>query len=125
MLKEFKNFIARGSVIDMAVGVIIGAAFTAIVTSLVNNMINPLIGIFMGKVNFSDLVFKVGAATFKYGEFINSIISFLIIAFVVFLMVKFLNQVIKKNSKEPAKPTSTEILLKEIRDELRKDKSIG
>lgn len=79
MLKEFKQFIARGNVIDLAVGVIIGAAFTAIVQSLVKNLINPLIGIFVGKIDLSNLVFKVGDATFKYGSFINSVINFLIV----------------------------------------------
>ena len=91
MLKEFKQFIARGNVIDLAVGVIIGTAFTAIVQSLVKNLINPLIGIFVGKIDLSNLVFKVGDATFKYGSFINSVINFLIISFVVFLIVKALS----------------------------------
>ncbi len=70
MLKEFKEFISRGNVMDLAVGVIIGAAFTSIVKSLVDNLINPLIGIFLGQIDFSDLAFKVGSATFKYGAFI-------------------------------------------------------
>ncbi|KZV01787.1 Large-conductance mechanosensitive channel [Lactiplantibacillus plantarum] len=84
MIQEFKEFISRGNVMDLAVGVIIGAAFTAIVKSLVNNLINPLIGVFLGQIDFSSLVLKVGNATFKYGSFINSVINFLIIAFVVF-----------------------------------------
>ena len=87
MLKEFKQFIARGNVIDLAVGVIIGAAFTAIVQSLVTNLINPLIGLFVGRINLSNLVLQVGDAKFKYGSFLNSVINFLIIAFVVFLIV--------------------------------------
>ena len=115
MLKEFKQFIARGNVIDLAVGVIIGAAFTAIVQSLVKNLINPLIGIFVGKIDLSNLVFKVGDATFRYGSFLNSIINFLIIAFVVFLIVKAVNKVTKKEEEEkPDLPTETDYL-KEIR----------
>ena len=119
MLKEFKQFIARGNVIDLAVGVIIGAAFTAIVQSLVKNLINPLIGIFVGKIDLSDLVFKVGDATFKYGSFINSVINFLIISFVVFLIVKTVNKITKKEEEEkPDTPTETDYL-KEIRDLLK------
>lgn len=118
MIKEFKKFISRGNVMDMAVGVIIGAAFTAIVQSLVKNLINPLLGIFTGKIDFSNLVFKVGDATFKYGSFINSVINFLIISFVVFLMIKALNKVMPKKEKE-AGPTETDYL-EEIRDLLKK-----
>ena len=119
MLKEFKQFIARGNVIDLAVGVIIGAAFTAIVQSLVKNLINPLIGIFVGKIDLSNLVFKVGDATFKYGSFINSVINFLIISFVVFLIVKDVNKITKKEEEEkPDTPTETDYL-KEIRDLLK------
>ncbi|WP_306794880.1 large conductance mechanosensitive channel protein MscL, partial [Agathobacter rectalis] len=80
-----KEFISRGNVMDMAVGVIIGSAFTAIVNSLVKNLINPLIGIFLGKIDLSNLVFSFGEAHFRYGAFLNSVINFLIIAFVVFL----------------------------------------
>lgn len=101
MLKEFKEFISRGNVMDLAVGVIIGAAFTSIVKSLVDNLINPLIGFFLGQIDFSDLAFKVGSATFKYGAFINSIINFLIIAFVVFLLVKGINKIMPKKKKLP------------------------
>ena len=119
MLKEFKQFIARGNVIDLAVGVIIGAAFTAIVQSLVKDLINPLIGIFVGKIDLSNLVFKVGDATFKYGSFINSVINFLIISFVVFLIVKAVNKITKKEEEEkPDTPTETDYL-KEIRDLLK------
>ncbi|UTH91944.1 large-conductance mechanosensitive channel protein MscL [Lactobacillus acidophilus] len=119
MLKEFKQFIARGNVIDLAVGVIIGAAFTAIVQSLVKNLINPLIGIFVGKIDLSNLVFKVGDATFKYGSFINSVINFLIISFVVFLIVKAVNKITKKEEEEKSDtPTETDYL-KEIRDLLK------
>ena len=100
MLKEFKQFIARGNVIDLAVGVIIGAAFTAIVQSLVTNLINPLIGLFVGKIDLSNLVLQVGDAKFKYGSFLNSVINFLIIAFVVFLIVKAVNKFTKKEEKD-------------------------
>lgn len=96
MLKEFREFILRGNVMDLAVGVIIGSAFTAIVTSLVKNLINPLIGIFLGKIDLSNLVFKVGDATFRYGAFLNSVINFLIIALVVFLLMKGINTVMEK-----------------------------
>lgn len=115
MLKEFKDFIARGNVMDLAVGVIIGAAFTAIVKSLVANIINPFIGLFLGKIDFSELIFSVGNAHFKYGLFINSIINFLIIALVVFLMVKMINKLmVKKEEVVEATPTAEEAYLKEI-----------
>lgn len=83
MLKEFKEFISRGNVMDLAVGVIIGGAFTAIVNSLVKYIINPFLGLFVGAIDFSDLVFKIGNATFRVGSFLNAVINFLIIAFVV------------------------------------------
>ncbi|KRO03423.1 large-conductance mechanosensitive channel [Levilactobacillus paucivorans] len=120
MLKEFKEFIARGNVMDLAVGVIVGAAFTAIVNSLVDNLINPLLGIFIGSIDFSDLVFSVGKAHFKYGAFINSIINFLIIAFVVFLLIKLINKLVAKKP-EPEVDTTTpeERYLKEIVDLLK------
>lgn len=119
MLKEFKQFIARGNVIDLAVGVIIGAAFTAIVQSLVKNLINPLIGLFIGGIDLSNLTLKVGEANFKYGSFLNSIINFLIISFIVFLIVKAVNKFTKKEEKEaPATPTEVDYL-KEIRDLLK------
>ena len=119
VLKEFKEFIARGNVIDLAVGVIIGSAFTAIVTSLTDNLINPLIGLFLGKVDLSNLVFKVGNATFKYGLFINAIINFIIIAFVVFLMVKAINSFLPKK-EEVNSPESVEGILSDIRELLQK-----
>ncbi|RHW49288.1 MULTISPECIES: large-conductance mechanosensitive channel protein MscL [Lactobacillus] len=123
MLKEFKKFIERGNVIDLAVGVIIGGAFTNIVNSLVTNLINPLIGLFIGKIDLSNLVLKVSGATFRYGEFINTVINFLIIAFIVFLLVKAVNKVTKhdEQQQQPAGP-STEDYLKQIRD-LLKEKS--
>ncbi|MDT6980490.1 large-conductance mechanosensitive channel protein MscL [Levilactobacillus zymae] len=122
MLKEFKEFIARGNVMDLAVGVIVGAAFTAIVNSLVKNLINPLLGIFVGSIDFSNLVFTVGDAHFRYGAFINSIINFLIIAFVVFLLVKFLNRLLPAPKDDAAaEPSAEEKYLKEIVDLLKKE----
>ncbi|WP_429970487.1 large-conductance mechanosensitive channel protein MscL [Fructilactobacillus sp. Tb1] len=120
MLKDFKEFISKGNVVDMAVGVIIGAAFTSIVTSLVKNLINPLIGIFLGKVDLSNLVVKVGSATFRYGSFINSVINFLIIAFVVFLIVKILTKY-HVIAEKKAKVSSTDKYLEEIVTLLKKD----
>ncbi|WP_295775339.1 large-conductance mechanosensitive channel protein MscL [uncultured Limosilactobacillus sp.] len=113
MLKEFREFILRGNMMDLAVGVIIGSAFTAIVTSLVKNLINPLIGIFLGRIDLSNLVFKVGDATFRYGAFLNSVINFLIIALVVFLLMKSINTVMEKaavlaKSEEDAKEAEEE-----------------
>lgn len=119
MLKEFKDFIARGNVIDMAVGIIVGAAFTSIVNSLVTNLINPLVGLFVGKIDLSNLVFTVGDAQFKYGAFLNAVINFLIIAFVVFMLVKGINRFRKKEA--PAKPSPEAEYLKEI-TELLKDR---
>lgn len=122
MLKEFRQFIQRGNVIDLAVGVIIGGAFTNIVNSLVTNLINPLIGLFVGRIDLSNLVVKVGSATFRYGAFINTVINFLIIAFIVFLLVKAVNKVTKppKTEQKPAAP-SAEDYLKEIRDLLKEN----
>lgn len=122
MLSEFKDFIAKGNVMDMAVGIIIGAAFTAIVTSLVEDLINPVIGIFMGGVDFGGLQATFGDAIFTYGNFIMALINFLIIAFVVFMLVRWVNK-LKAMSEEPAAdeepagPTQEE-LLTEIRDAL-------
>lgn len=122
MLKEFKEFIARGNVMDLAVGVIVGAAFTAIVNSLVKNLINPLLGIFVGSIDFSNLVFTVGDAHFRYGAFINSVINFLIIAFVVFLIIKLLNRLMPAPQEpEDDEPSAEEKYLKEIVTLLKKD----
>ena len=122
MLNEFKDFIAKGNVMDMAVGIIIGAAFTAIVGSLVDDLINPLIGIFMGGVDFGGLEAKVGEATFTYGNFIMAIINFLIIAFVVFMLVKAVNSAKKKEEEAPAAPAgpTQEELLADILVALKK-----
>lgn len=122
MLQEFKDFISRGNVMDMAIGVIIGSAFTAIVNSLVKNLINPLIGIFLGKIDLSNLVFSFGEAHFRYGAFLNAVINFLIIAFVVFLIVKLVNKLMLRHKEEPTapEPSAEEKYLAEI-VELLKD----
>ena len=123
MFKEFKTFIMRGNVMDLAVGVIIGAAFGKIVTSLVNDILMPLIGVLLGKVNFTDLSVKVGSSTIKYGMFIQNIVDFLIVAFCIFVMVKIINKIInKKEDKKEEKPVKTDELkvLEEIRDLVKK-----
>ncbi|WP_057829780.1 large-conductance mechanosensitive channel protein MscL [Liquorilactobacillus cacaonum] len=119
MIKEFKEFISRGNVIDLAVGVIIGGAFTTIVKSLVDYLINPFIGLFVGGIDFSELVFKVNGATFKVGSFLNAVINFLIIAFVVFLMVKFVNKFLIRKKEVVAVAAPEVKLLEEIRDLLK------
>ena len=130
MIKEFRDFIARGNVMDMAVGIIIGAAFTAIVKSLVNDLINPVIGLFTGGIDFSALGIRLGegedAAVFAYGSFIMAVINFLIIAFVVFMLVKGVNRLKSLAEQEqeaapeaPKGPSEVE-LLAEIRDALVK-----
>ncbi len=106
MLKEFKAFIMRGNVMDLAVGVIIGGAFGKIIASLVNDILMPLIGLLIGGVDFSSLSFTVGSATVAYGLFINNVIDFLIIALVIFLMVKGLNSLSRKPAPAPAAPTT-------------------
>ncbi|MGQ2282709.1 large-conductance mechanosensitive channel protein MscL [Apilactobacillus kunkeei] len=121
MFKEFKAFISKGNVLDLAVGVIIGSAFTTIVKSFTSNLINPLIGIFMGEINLSSIVFSVGSAHFKVGSFINDVINFLIVAFVVFLIVRTYNKVSKRDTTP--KDTKTDILLGEIRDLLSEQKN--
>ncbi|KRM89919.1 large-conductance mechanosensitive channel [Liquorilactobacillus cacaonum DSM 21116] len=119
LIKEFKEFISRGNVIDLAVGVIIGGAFTTIVKSLVDYLINPFIGLFVGGIDFSELVFKVNGATFKVGSFLNAVINFLIIAFVVFLMVKFVNKFLIRKKEVVAVAAPEVKLLEEIRDLLK------
>ncbi|MDF1854614.1 large conductance mechanosensitive channel protein MscL [Pseudooceanicola sp.] len=141
MLKEFKDFIAKGNVMDMAVGIIIGAAFTAIVKSMVDDLINPIIGLFMGGVDFTNKFIvlsgddtyasltearEAGAAAFAYGAFLMAVINFLIIAFVVFMLVRFVNKAKDAASKQeeaapaaaPAGPSELDVLL-EIRDSLK------
>ncbi len=125
MIQEFKDFIAKGNVMDLAVGIIIGAAFTAIVSSLVEDLINPFIGLIVGGLDFSDLTFGVGDAQFRYGAFITAVINFLIIAFVVFLLVKAVNR-LKESAMRPddvapdvdTMPSELDVLL-DIRDSLR------
>jgi large conductance mechanosensitive channel len=107
MLKEFKDFVMRGNVLDLAVAVIIGGAFGKIVGSLVNDIIMPLIGLIMGGVSFTDLSFTVGSAVVKYGAFIQTVVDFLVIAFVIFLIVKAANSMKKPATPAaPAEPTS-------------------
>ncbi|WP_417720286.1 large conductance mechanosensitive channel protein MscL [Salipiger sp.] len=140
MIQEFRDFIAKGNVMDMAVGIIVGAAFTAIVTSLVGDIINPIIALFTGGVDFSgwfyaldggtyaslDSAKEAGAPVFAIGSFIMAIINFLIIAFVVFMLVKMVNRV-KSMAEKPDEvapevstgPSELDVLL-EIRDSLRK-----
>ena len=136
LIKEFKAFISRGNVIDLAVGVIIGGAFGKIVSSLVNDIIMPVIGIIVGGVNFSTLSVTVldgkvlsgtveGGAVIAYGQFIQNIIDFLIIALCIFLIVKLLSKFKKKKAEGPAPtpaPTNEELLLAEIRDLLKEKK---
>lgn len=96
MLKEFKEFATRGNIVDLAVGVVIGGAFQSIINSLVSDIIMPAVSIFTGKVDFSDMVFTVGGASIKYGKFITAVVNFLIIAFSIFLVVRYLNKLNKK-----------------------------
>jgi large conductance mechanosensitive channel len=132
MTAEFREFMARGSVIDLAVGVIIGAAFGKIVTSLVDQVIMPPVGLAMGGIDFAKLQWilkpddptteAADAVAIQYGAFLNTLIQFLIIAFVIFLMVKAVNSLRRQEAAapvEPAAPTTTEALLTEIRDSLR------
>ena len=122
MLKEFRDFINRGNVIDLAVAVIIGAAFTAIVKSLVDDVIMPIIGVILGGVDFTTLAVTVGEANITYGNFIQAIINFVIIAFVVFLIVRSINNMKKKEEAAPSappEPSAEEKLLTEIRDLLK------
>lgn len=122
MLKEFQAFISKGNVIDLAVAVIIGGAFGAIITSLVNDLLMPLIGIIIGGVNFTGLILKVGSAELAYGNFIQAIVNFLIIAFALFMIVRSVNRFQKKEEAKPAAPPEPPAdvkLLTEIRDLLK------
>ena len=125
LIDEFKTFISRGNVLDLAVGVIIGGAFQKLVTSLTDNIISPILGCFT-EADFTDYVLKIGNLELKYGAFLTDIINFIIMAFIVFLIVKFMNKIFmrndKKDEKVPVKVDSDEVkILKEIRD-LLKDK---
>jgi large conductance mechanosensitive channel len=108
MLKEFKAFIMRGNVVDLAVAVIIGGAFGKIVSSLVNDVIMPLIGLIIGGIDFTGLAFTVGSAKVTYGNFINNILDFVIIALVIFLMIKAIDSLKKKPVPVPAEPVTKE-----------------
>ena len=141
MLKEFREFVVRGNVVDMAVGIIIGAAFGKIVDSLVKDVIMPPVGLLLGKVDFANLFVvmrpgtvpgpyptleaaqKAGAVTFNYGIFVNTMISFLIVAFAVFLLVRAINRLRREEQAkptEPAAPPEDIALLREIRDALKR-----
>jgi len=122
MLKEFRDFAVKGNVIDLAVGVIIGAAFGKIVSSLVADLIMPLVGIFLGGLNYSALVWEVGDAKITYGKFIQNVLDFVIVAWVIFLMVKAINHFRRKEEEKPseAPPPRQEKLLEEIRDLLKR-----
>ena len=130
LFDEFKAFVMRGNVVDLAVGVIIGAAFGKIVTSLVNDIFMPIIGVLIGNMNFSDLQIKLGTpvegaeqAAIRYGAFIQEIVNFLVIALCIFMVIKVINKLQKKKEEAPApapEPTKEEVLLTEIRDALNK-----
>lgn len=127
MLKEFKKFAIKGNVVDLAVGVIIGGAFGKIVTSLVNDIVMPFLGLLTGGVDFSERSVKIEDATIKYGAFIQSIIDFVIIAFSIFLFVRFINRLKsrheqEKHVEEALTIDAKEELLKEIRDLLKEEK---
>ncbi len=136
MLKEFQEFIARGSVIDLAVGVVVGAAFTAIVNSLVSDILMPPLGLVIGGIDFSNFFITLkgaggypsleaakaaGAVTLNYGQFVNAVIRFLIVAFAIFLIVKQVNRIYRKPAAPPPPPAPPpqEVLLTEIRDILK------
>ena len=135
MISEFKEFAMRGNVIDLAVGVVIGGAFGKIVSSLVDNVIMPPIGWLIGGVDFSKLAWELAPASVAadgseipavvvgYGEFINSVVQFVIVAFAIFMMIKVLNRLARKKEEEaaaPAEPSEEVLLLREIRDNLKK-----
>ena len=124
-LNDFKEFISRGNVLDMAVGVIIGTAFGKIVTSIVNDILMPIIGVIIGGHDFSSLSIEIGDAMINYGMFIQNIIDFLIVAFCIFVIVKVVNTITHKEEKkkeEVPKKDEQVVLLEEIRDLLKKEK---
>ncbi len=130
LFDEFKAFVMRGNVVDLAVGVIIGGAFGKIITSLVNDIFMPIIGMILGNVDFTSLEIKLGEpvegaeqAAIRYGAFIQEIVNFLIIALCIFMVIKVINKLQKKKEEAPApapEPTKEEVLLTEIRDALNK-----
>lgn len=123
-LAEFRKFVARGNVMDLAVGVIIGGAFKSITDSLTNDILMPLLGLLVNRVSFSDLTLTLGSATIAYGSFIEAVLNFIIMAFAVFCIVKAFNRLHrKKEEAAPApKPSKEELLLTEIRDLLKEGK---
>ena len=125
-IEEFKKFIARGNVIDLAIGVIIGGAFSSIVTSLVNNILTPILGLVLGGANFRELAITFKDTRIEYGAFIQSVIDFLIVAICIFALVKFINKIMhlkKKEEEKPAEPKKSAevLLLEEIRDLLKEE----
>lgn len=135
MFEEFKKFAIRGNAIDLAVGVIVGAAFTGIVNSLVKDLINPVLGLLIGGIDFSNFFFtlkgggpfatladaqKAGAVTLNYGIFVNAVINFLIVAFALFLVIRQINRLKAPASEAPAAPPEDVLLLREIRDALKR-----
>lgn len=123
IIKEFKQFISRGNVVDLAVGVIIGSAFGKIVTSLVNDVLMPLIGIFLGGLDFTNLTLTLKDASINYGMFIQNVFDFLIVSLCIFILIKFINQFNKKTETKKEEPKKSEevLLLEEIRDLLKKE----
>lgn len=121
-MDEFKQFISRGNVMDMAVGVIIGGAFSAITTSLINDVVMPLLGIFTGSISFAALNIEINGAVIAYGNFIQAVFNFLVMAFVVFCLIKAINRFHRKKEEAPPappQPSAQEQLLAEIRDLLK------
>lgn len=125
-ISEFKEFAMKGNVVDMAVGIIIGGAFGKIVSSLVNDVLMPPIGLLLGGIDFTNLAFVLKPAegdaeaiVLKYGVFIQSVVDFLIIAFAIFVMIKWVNKLQKQKEEAPAEPPAEEVLLREIRDILK------
>lgn len=122
MVSEFKEFAMKGSLMDMAVGIIIGAAIGKMVGALVDSILMPLIGLVMGGVDFSTLAVKVGDASVNYGAFIQALIDFTIIAFVIFMLLRMINKMKKAQEEEPDEPSDEVVLLGEIRDLLSQRK---
>jgi len=131
MLTEFKEFAMRGNVIDLAVGVVIGAAFGKIVTALVDKIIMPPLGWLIGRVDFSEMAWtlaparvaadgtEIPAVVIGYGDFLNTLVQFVIVAFAIFLLIKVINRIARKKDAEPAAPKEEILLLREIRDNLK------
>ena len=119
MLREFRQFLLRGNVVDLAVAVVIGVAFIAIVNSLINDIIMPIIGLLIGGIDFAGLSVTAGSAVIAYGNFVQAIVNFVVIGVVLFLVVRAVNRLHKKQEAAPAEPPAQERLLTEIRDLLR------